>query len=128
MAGDLIIVNEKMVIPAGIDNLDQSFTNIPDNKQAVIELVSFRITEHGSSSSIPAPLQLWAFPASSGPPHTKSVFLPILGGIHAPQIFAGTHDIRFRLEPGDAWGVSFRRQATSNQIDIEMYISGLLVD
>jgi hypothetical protein len=124
MQKDLLTVNQKIIINSGVGGVDQSFQDIPKDKYALIELISFRLEEQENTQDQPEPLILWAYPAQKGPPRTKSVYFPLHKYSSESPFFADTHSIKLRLEPGDAWGVSLYRKNTTGTSELSIYLSG----
>jgi hypothetical protein len=124
MPKELLLINQKISLNPGTGGIDQSFQNIPNNKYALIELFSYRLKEQDNTEDLPDPLILWAYPADQGPPRTKTVFFPIHKAISDSPFSAETYTIMFRLEPGDAWGVSLYRQNTDGNSELDINISG----
>jgi hypothetical protein len=124
MSKELLFVKEEITLAAGSGGVDQSFQNIPGNKFALIELFSFRLKEQSNIEDMPDPIELWAYPGGSGPPRTKTVFFPIEKSLPGSRFSAGTYAIKFRLEPGDSWGVSLYRQNHGGTSELEVFLSG----
>ncbi|MEJ2620794.1 MAG: hypothetical protein P8163_11150 [Candidatus Thiodiazotropha sp.] len=124
MTNDLLIVNHEIILEVGAGGIDHSFSNIPDDKYALIELFSYKLKEHANLQDQPEPLILWAYPAQKGPPRTKTVFFPLNYYSSASNICADTYSLNFRLEPGDAWGISLYRSNSTTASELSVYISG----
>ncbi|MEJ2403050.1 MAG: hypothetical protein P8171_01975 [Candidatus Thiodiazotropha sp.] len=124
MTNNLLIVNRDIILEPGAGGIDQSFNNIPDDKYALIELFSFKFKEHANSQDQAEPIILWAYPAQKGPPRTKTVFFPLNNLSSASNICADTYSLNFRLEPGDAWGISLYRSNPATASELSVYISG----
>ncbi len=124
MHNELLIVNREIILDSGVGGIDQSFNNIPNDKHALIELFSYKFKEEVNSQDQPEPLILWAYPAENGPPRTKTVFFPLSSLSSESAYCADTYTINFRLEPGDAWGISLYRNNSATASELSIYISG----
>lgn len=124
MQNNLLTVNQNIMIYSGVGGIDQSFQNIPNDKYAVIELISFRLREQNNTQDRPEPLILWAYPAKKGPPRTKSVYIPLQKYSSDSPFFAETYSINLKLEPGDAWGISLYRKNRTGTSELSIYLSG----
>ncbi|MET0027233.1 MAG: hypothetical protein ABW101_06310 [Candidatus Thiodiazotropha sp.] len=122
MSNELLIINQTINLESGAGGIDQSFQNIPDDKHACIELFSFRLRQQADDH--PDPLVLWAYPANSGPPRRKTLFFPLQKMSPESPFYANTYSLTYRLEPGDAWGVSLYRQDPSVVLELNVYLSG----
>jgi hypothetical protein len=124
MPKELLLINQKITLSSGSGGVDQSFQDIPNDKFALIELLSYRLKEQDAMEDLPEPLILWAYPANQGPPRTKTVFFPVHGAVPGSPYSADTYSLMFRLEPGDAWGISLYRQNTDGNSELDINLSG----
>jgi hypothetical protein len=122
MSNELLVINQTIILESGAGGIDQSFPDIPDDKHAFIELFSYRLRQQADDR--PDPLVLWAYPAHSGPPRRKTLFFPLQRMSPESPYYANTYSLAFRLEPGDAWGVSLYRQDPSGVSELNVYLSG----
>jgi hypothetical protein len=123
---ELLLINQKYTLEPGTGGIDASFQNIPNDKYGYIELFSYRLKEQDDTEDLPEPIVLWAYPADKGPPRTKTVFFPIHKAVPDTPFSADTYTIKFRLEPGDAWGVSLYRQNSVGKSELDINLSGYL--
>jgi hypothetical protein len=126
MRNELLQVSQTITLESGAGALDQSLQNIPNDKYALIEQFSYRIKEQDGIEDLLQPIILWAYPANQGPSHTKSLFFPPNKIAVDSPFSADTYFLKFRLEPGDAWGVSLSRGNASGITKLNFTISGYL--
>jgi hypothetical protein len=124
MPKEILLINQIITLDSGTGGIDQSFQNIPSDKYALIELFSYRFKTQENTDDLPDPIMLWAYPAHKGPPRTKTVFFPLHKLAPDSPFSADTYNISFRLEPGDAWGVSLYRRNTAGASELQVNLSG----